>query len=185
MDVPILKSVIKTQNEPRTSQSGKNLHVLIWSWSYSWITCCWRIMSYAYQNVTSIWNFLNSQHEKTQYLIWNIQRPSPSSMKTRTSAFLTVLERGDTAATTENCWGLLCEGKKTNWKLYVSLKPKINKYLTPSVCICTYCEICFKELKVQLGNHSCLLLFEIYLVFPVQLHLCVKLSPPGNLFCLP
>lgn len=38
---------------------------------------------------------------------------------------------------------------------------------------------------MQLGNHSCLLLFEISLVFPVQLHLCVKLSPPGNPFCLP
>lgn len=75
--------------------------------------------------------------------------------------------------------------EKHNWKLYVSLKTKINKTLAPSVCICTYYEIYFKELTVQLGNHSYLLLFEISLVFPVQLHLCVKLSPPGNPFCLP
>lgn len=38
---------------------------------------------------------------------------------------------------------------------------------------------------MQLGNHSCLLLFEISVVFPVQLHLCVRLPPPGNQFSLP
>lgn len=138
-----------------------------------------------YENGTNVQNFSVSQTDKTLCLIWNIQHPRPPLKKPGTSSFLAVLERWGAAATAENCWGVSCEEKHNASKLSVSLETKINKYLTPSECICTYCEICFKELAVQLGNHSCLLLFEISLVFPVQLHLCVKLPPPGDPFSLP
>lgn len=109
------------------------------------------------------------------------QAPSDKNWNTIIS-WWSVLERWGAAAAAENCWSLLCDENHNASKLCVSLETKINKYLTPSECICTYCEICSKELTVQLGNHSCLLLFEISLVFPVQLHLCVKLPPPGNPF---
>lgn len=101
-------------------------------------------------------------------------------MKTGPSAVPSVLGKGEVQLLQlKTAEAFPVKGKKNPKPLKIihqfeSNNKKINQQLTASVSICSHCEICFEELTVHLGSRWCLLLFEMSLAYPGQLHLCVN-----------